>query len=274
MRPIARPNVRPLLRVRYNSTNPSNGTGGKYEFSRKPLTPQSTNFEEVKAKHEIGMFNWKAGLFFVVVAIGLTVVFQREKKRLELRRIAEENKTIGKPAIGGKFSMIDTNKQPFTEENLKGKFSLLYFGFTLCPDICPEELDNIVYIMEKLKKEGITIQPVFITCDPARDDPETIKDYLEEFHPDIIGLTGTYDDVKAMCKTYRVYFSTPPNVKPGQDYLVDHSIFFYLMDPEGNFVEALGRQYTKDQAVERIKDHITHWAPSDDKKSSKIFGIF
>ena len=73
------------------------------------------------------------------------------------------------------------------------------------------------------------MRPLFITCDPARDTPAVIKSYLAEFHPALIGLTGTWEQIKAVCKAYRVYFSTPPNVKPGQDYLVDHSIYFYLM---------------------------------------------
>ena len=71
--------------------------------------------------------------------------------------------------------------------------------------------------------------PVFITCDPARDSPAVLKAYLAEFHPNIVGLTGTWEQIKALCRLYRVYFSTPPGVKPGQDYLVDHSIYFYLM---------------------------------------------
>lgn len=78
-------------------------------------------------------------------------------------------------------------------------------------------------------KRGNVLHPVVVTCDPNRDTPEVLKEYLTEFHPDMIGLTGDYDSVRAMCKKYRVYWSTPPHVKPGQDYLVDHSIYFYLM---------------------------------------------
>lgn len=78
-------------------------------------------------------------------------------------------------------------------------------------------------------KRGNVLRPVVVTCDPARDTPDVFKTYLQDFHPDIIGLTGTWDQIKAVCKHYRVYFSTPPHVKPGQDYLVDHSIYFYLM---------------------------------------------
>lgn len=104
-----------------------------------------------------------------------------------------------------------------------------------------------------------SLKPVFITCDPARDDPKVLKSYLAEFHPSFVGLTGTYDEVKAVCKAYRVYFSTPKNVKPGQDYLVDHSIYFYLMDPQGDFVEALGRQHSPEGAAGVILGHMKDW---------------
>jgi protein SCO1/2 len=76
---------------------------------------------------------------------------------------------------------------------------------------------------------GDSLTPIMITCDPARDTPEVLKEYLAEFHPDILGLTGDYEAIKSVCKAYRVYFSTPSHVKEGQDYLVDHSIYFYLM---------------------------------------------
>lgn len=156
----------------------------------------------------------------------------------------------------------------------------VYFGFTHCPDICPDELDKMAEIIDKVKEatkgENIFL-PVFITCDPARDTPEVLRSYLQEFHKDIIGLTGTYDQIKHVCKQYRVYFSTPRDVKPGEDYLVDHSIYFYLMgewpqllrdtsdadvtsvDPEGDFVECIGRQDTPDSATKVIMEHINDW---------------
>jgi len=104
--------------------------------------------------------------------------------------------------------------------------------------------------------------PVFITCDPARDTPAVLKEYLKEFHPDLIGLTGTWEQIKSVCKAYRVYFSTPEGVKKGEDYLVDHSIYFYLMDPEGDFVEAIGRQHSPEQAAGLIRGHVGDWQRS------------
>jgi len=138
------------------------------------------------------------------------------------------------------------------------------------------------------EKRGNVLRPVFITCDPARDTPPVVKSYLSEFHPDLIGLTGTWEQVKATCKQYRVYFSTPPHVKPGEDYLVDHSIYFYLMgvychsmdslfdlfadfylkktDPEGDFIEVVGRQHTANQGAKIINDHIGDWDGTVDRR--------
>lgn len=120
----------------------------------------------------------------------------------------------------------------------------VYFGFTHCPDICPEELDKMSAMIDFVSPPTTSasppsssssvpgqpaLLPIFITCDPARDTPSVLKSYLAEFHPSIVGLTGTWEQIKQVCKAYRVYFSTPEGVKPGQDYLVDHSIYFYLM---------------------------------------------
>jgi protein SCO1/2 len=115
-----------------------------------------------------------------------------------------------------------------------------------------------MYDLVKEQRPG-SILPIFVTCDPERDTPAVLKEYLSEFHSEFIGLTGSYDDIKGMCKKYRVYFSTPQNVKPGQDYLVDHSIYFYLMDPEGDFVEALGRQHSPQAGAKLMLDHMKDW---------------
>lgn len=140
----------------------------------------------------------------------------------------------------------------------------VYFGFSHCPDICPEELDKMASMIDLVRASPLAqsappLLPLFMTCDPARDTPGVLKEYLAEFHPDIIGLTGSWEAIKDVCKKYRVYFSTPANVQKGQDYLVDHSIYFYLMDPEGDFVEAIGRQHSPEQAARIILGHVGDW---------------
>ena len=104
-----------------------------------------------------------------------------------------------------------------------------------------------------------SVLPIFITCDPARDSVEAVKAYCNDFHPSLIGLTGSYDDIKRTCKSYRVYFSTPPDAKPTDDYLVDHSIFFYLMDPEGQFLDAFGRTFSADEVTEKVDQYMKEW---------------
>jgi protein SCO1 len=105
-----------------------------------------------------------------------------------------------------------------------------------------------------------------VTVDPARDSPSQVDKYLKDFHPRFTGLVGSYEDTKRMCKAYRVYFSTPPGTKPDDDYLVDHSIFVYLMDPDGKFVEAFGQATTAEDVVERTQRELKEW---EEERGSK-----
>ncbi|KAI1851868.1 hypothetical protein JX266_002721 [Neoarthrinium moseri] len=221
---------------------------------------KSRTVEEAKSRYRTGPFSWKAGILFVLTSAGLVWYFEHEKQRMQRKRIAEATKGVGRPKVGGDFELVDQNGRPFSSEEMKGRYSLVYFGFSHCPDICPEELDKMATMFDIVEKENPgAVLPVFITCDPARDNPEVLKTYLSEFHPSFIGLTGTYDQIKNVCRLFRVYFSTPRDVKPGQDYLVDHSIYFYLMDPEGDFVEALGRQHSPQAGAKLILDHTKDW---------------
>ncbi|KAI9858298.1 MAG: Cu-binding protein [Trichoglossum hirsutum] len=256
--------LRTTLLVAANSKNPA---------TARPILPEMRAYENLfldettakvqdrpRSKVEISPFSWKAGALFLLSGAGMILYFRYEKSRIERKRIADATKGVGKPKVGGKFELVDQEANPYTNDDMKGKFALVYFGFTHCPDICPEELDKMAEMIDLVQaRSGRVLRPVFITCDPARDTPAVIKSYLKEFHPALVGLTGTWEQIKAVCKAYRVYFSTPPNVKPGQDYLVDHSIYFYLMDPEGDFVEAIGRQHSSERAAKIITDHISDW---------------
>ncbi|GAW22473.1 hypothetical protein ANO14919_120100 [Xylariales sp. No.14919] len=234
----------------------AHSSAGRYQQRRY----KAKTVEEARSRYRTGPFSWKAGVLFVLAGCGMVWYFEEEKKRMQRRRIAEATKGVGKPKVGGDFNLVDHEGRPFSSANLKGRYSLIYFGFTHCPDICPEELDKMAQMFDLVEAQAPgAVAPVFITCDPARDGPEVLKSYLAEFHPKFTGLTGTYDEIKDVCKAYRVYFSTPKSVKPGQDYLVDHSIYFYLMDPEGDFVEALGRQHSPQEAATLILEHVKDW---------------
>jgi protein SCO1/2 len=254
--------------------NELNDNNNNKIYSRRPLSSIPIGSEKYASqtmkRKPVEYLSWKSFLLFLTVGAGLTYLFKNEKEKLKLRKEAEANRGVGKPLIGGPFNLITSDNEKFTEKNLIGKFSIIYFGFTHCPDICPDELDKLGIILNDLKKKkNIELQPIFITCDPARDTPDVLKEYLSEFHPDIIGLTGDYDEIKKCCRNYRVYFSTPRDLKPGDDYLVDHSIFFYLMDPEGEFIDVLGRNYDADGAVIKIAKDINAYEPKDVRNSKK-----
>ncbi|KAJ7723461.1 SCO1 protein [Mycena maculata] len=207
----------------------------------------------------VGVFTPKSAAFFLVTGVALLFYFRHEKaKIIEQQKKDRASKAYGRPLVGGPFSLTSHTGATYTEQDLLGKWSLVYFGFTNCPDICPAELDKMGLALDAAE-HGKIFNPVFVSVDPARDSPSRIAVYLKDFHPAFTGLVGSYQAVKAMCKAYRVYFSTPPDAKPEDDYLVDHSIFVYLMDPKGQFVEAFGQVATIDDMLQKMRDEITTW---------------
>lgn len=233
---------------------------------RFPFPPRfyssSSQEDSAKNKAAVGPFNLRAGILFLLTGAGLLYYFQSEKAAVDERRRAETAQAkVGRPRIGGPFQLVTASGHPFTHEDLQGSFSLVYFGFTNCPDICPEELDKMGEVVERIDAEfkQPIINPVFISCDPARDTIPQLRRYIEDFHPRMVGLTGPFDAVKAACKAYRVYFSTPPEADPTGDYLVDHSIFFYLMDPEGKFVDAFGRSADAKDVGDKVHGFVKQW---------------
>ncbi|KAL9559381.1 hypothetical protein MBANPS3_000455 [Mucor bainieri] len=233
----------------------------------------STSKEEIRAKAAVGPFTFKAAAVFLGVGAGLLLYFQSEKKKVaEIRKQKEAEKSkpqsYGKPKLGGDYTLTnaETNK-PFGSEDMKGKFALIYFGFTHCPDICPEELDKMAEVVDTTKKdigENVLV-PVFITCDPRRDTREIVKEYVKDFHEDLIGLTGDQDEIKRVAKLFRVYVSSPPDISEGDDYLVDHSIFFYLMDPEGKFLDCYAQNSEAEGVSESFKKYYNAYIESGGK---------
>ena len=137
--------------------------------------------------------------------------------------------------IGGPFELVDQQGAPVTDKTFSGRYMLIYFGYGFCPDVCPTELANMAAALDALGSKSENIQPLFITVDPERDTPEFLADYVVNFHPRLIGLTGTPEQVKTAAKAYKVYYAKAG--KPGEaDYLMDHTSFVYLMGPDGRFL--------------------------------------
>lgn len=134
--------------------------------------------------------------------------------------------------VGGPFELINGEGETVTEKAFLGGYSLVYFGYTYCPDVCPTELSNIVAAMDAMDPAlAEKITPFFITIDPERDTPEVVKDYAAAFHPRMIGLTGDIDAIRDIAQSYRVYFA---KAGEGEDYLMDHSGYVYLIGPDGD----------------------------------------
>lgn len=138
--------------------------------------------------------------------------------------------------LGGSFSLIDQDGQHVTNDTYKGKYRLVVFGFTFCPDICPLQLANASAALDKLDRKMDRIKPIFISLDPARDTPNVIKDYLKTY-PLFTGLTGSEDEIAAVAKSYKIFYEKVPNKEMPDAYTIDHSVRIFLMDPDGKFVE-------------------------------------
>ena len=151
----------------------------------------------------------------------------------------------GAVSVGGPFSLTDTTGKPVTDATYRGRWMLVYFGYTFCPDVCPTELQTIAAALDQLGPEAAKLVPLFITVDPERDTVAAMADYVKLFDDRLVGLTGTPEQIAAAARAYRVYYAraTP---KDSSSYLMDHSSFVYLMAPDGSF-RALFRPGTTPQ---------------------------
>jgi protein SCO1 len=154
-------------------------------------------------------------------------------------------------AIGGDFSLIDQNGKPFTQANLQGKWNLVFFGYTHCPDICPTALNDLSLALDRLGDKKKEVGIVFISVDPDRDTPAVLKPYVDSFGGPIEALTGPADAVARAAKDYRVYYAKHP--RPDGGYDMDHSALIYIMDPQGRFTATFTPDDTPDTMASRLK---------------------
>jgi protein SCO1 len=164
-------------------------------------------------------------------------------------------KNVAAPAaIGGPFQLTDQSGQTVTDKNMQGRPTLIFFGFTHCPDVCPTSLFEISEVLKALGKNADRVNAYFVTVDPERDTPAAMKDYLSSFDPHLQGLTGSADQVSKVITEYRVYARKVP-LKDG-DYTMDHTALIYLMDRDGRFISPFNLKRTPEQAAADLKHYL------------------
>lgn len=156
----------------------------------------------------------------------------------------------GAGAIGGPFTLTNQFGERVTEKEVLTQPSLVYFGYTFCPDVCPVDTVRNAEVVDILDEMGHQVRPVFVTIDPERDTPEVLQNYVENIHPAMVALTGSEDEIDAAAKAYRVFYRAQE--KTDDYYLVDHMTFTYLMDPEKGFLEFFRREASADNMAAQV----------------------
>ena len=155
--------------------------------------------------------------------------------------------------LGTAINLIDQNEQPFSLEKQETPFSLVYFGYSYCPDICPYDLERNAYVKDIMDEGLLDLNLIFITLDPLRDTPERLKDFSEYIHDSMIALTGSNDQIEALKKGYGVFGKSNKIDNKDQSYLVDHSTFSYLVNKNGKVISFFNRRETPEKISEKIK---------------------
>jgi protein SCO1/2 len=157
-------------------------------------------------------------------------------------------------AVGGPFNLVDQNGKSITDQDMKGKPFLVFFGFTHCPDVCPTTLFDVSEVFRALGPDAKGVRALFVTVDPERDTPAVLKDYLSSFDPRIVGVTGDEASIAAAEKAYRVYAKKVPT--DGGSYTMDHTAIVYLMNKDGRFVTPFNTKRRPEEAAADLKRYL------------------
>jgi len=166
-------------------------------------------------------------------------------------------KVSGEALIGGPFELVSHEGETVSDEDFRGQWMVVFFGFTYCPDVCPIDLNVMTAAYDRLSEgQRANLQPIFISVDPERDTVEVVADYVELFHEDLLGLTGDPEAVAEAADAYRVYYKKTESEEGADDYLIDHSAFTYVMDEEGEYVTHFAHGTTPEEMAERLGELI------------------
>lgn len=159
-------------------------------------------------------------------------------------------------AIGGPFTLTDQNGNTFTDKDLAGSPTLIFFGFTHCPDVCPTTLFEVSEVLRAAGSDADKVRVLFVSVDPARDTAAVLKDYIGSFDGRIIGLTGTQEQTDAIAKAYKVYARKIPTGDDPDEYTMDHTAIVYLLDKQGRFVNAFNLQRPPEEAARELSGYL------------------
>lgn len=183
----------------------------------------------------------------VLLTASLVYVWYGKKGGDQFAQCRQSQVAAGGDTIGGPFTLLNSAGEEVTDQQVITKPSLVYFGYTFCPDICPFDAVRNADAAELLAEDGYDVTPVFISVDPNRDTPEVVGDFAANISDRMIGLTGTPEQVKAASQAYRTYYRSHEGDGDDPYYLVDHSTFTYLVLPEHGFVDFFRRDLTPEQ---------------------------
>ncbi|KAM5151371.1 protein SCO1 homolog, mitochondrial [Callospermophilus lateralis] len=225
---------------------PPGSSGPEPKGSRDPTRPSKP-----------GPVSWKSLAFTFAIGGALLAGMKYFKKEKTEKLEKERQRSIGKPLLGGPFSLTTHEGEPKTDKDYLGQWVLIYFGFTHCPDICPEELEKMIHVVDEIDSIPSlpNLTPLFITIDPERDTKEAIANYVKEFSPKLVGLTGTKEEIDQVARAYRVYYSPGPKDED-EDYIVDHTIIMYLIGPDGGFLDYFGQNKKNAEIAGSIAAHM------------------
>jgi protein SCO1/2 len=185
----------------------------------------------------------------IVGGIVALAVFPEARARL---MPAAGVKVVGQALIGGPFALTDHTGKRVTDQDFRGRYTLVLFGFTFCPDICPSALQVMSAALDRLGPKADRFVPVLITVDPERDTPMQLASYVQSFHPRLVGLTGSSAEIEAVVKAYRVYVKKVPDPKSTAGYSIDHTSLIYVMGPDGAYVTHFAHTTNADVMAERL----------------------
>jgi cytochrome oxidase Cu insertion factor (SCO1/SenC/PrrC family) len=214
--------------------------------------PERLNAENA-GLHAIPLFLCLACTLLLTGAAALVAHAQEPDQNAAARMM--DDLMWGRGNIGGPFDLVDHTGKKRTDADFRGKLLIIFFGYTYCPDICPTELLEISLAVDKLGAAGDEVQPLFISVDPERDTPAVLAQYVSSFHPRLIGLTGTPEQIRTVANSYKAYYAkyTPPD---GGVYLIDHTGFTYLMDRAGKYLGFFPPGTSADRMVEIIRPYL------------------